>query len=112
MGMPVEKKVRDNRSGGLNDGLTDAKDLLEQAHGLAEQIEGLLTELGHEVAESDNFRVRLARAHTLSLLDQLTELLQPRSSAPPRTVRSCVPHDDDPNAASGVRPGSRVLYAR
>jgi hypothetical protein len=118
MGMALERKTLDDRSRGPHDGRTgasselDPKDLLEQAHGLAAQIEGLLTEVGHEVAESDNFRVRLARAHTLSLLDQLAELLQPRSSVPPPTVRSCGARDEDSTAASAVKPGSRAMFAR
>ena len=118
MGMALERKTLDDRSLNPHDGRSgasmklDPKDLLERAHGLAAQIEGLLTRVGHEVAESDSFRVRLARAHTLSLLDQLAELVQPRTSVPPPTVRSCGPRDEDSTAVSGVRPGSRLIYAR
>jgi hypothetical protein len=113
MGMAVEKKMGDDRTRGLRDGDgKGAQDLLEQAHGLAGQIEALLQDLSREVAESDTFRVRLARAHTLSLLDQLAELLGGRSSMASPSVRNCSPRDDDENASSGVRPGSRNLYAR
>ena len=114
MGMALEKKTGDDRSRALRDEHgKGAQDLVEQAHRLAGQIEALLQDLGGEVAESDAFRVRLARAHTLSLLDQLADLLGPRSSIPSPSVRNCGPRDDeDDNASSGVRPGSRSLYAR
>jgi hypothetical protein len=114
MGMALEKKMGDDRPPGLRDGEgKSAQGLLEQAHRLAGQIEALLQDVGREVTESDNFRVRLARAHTLSLLDQLAELLGARASLPTPGVRNCSPRDeDDGGAASGVRPGSRSLYAR
>jgi hypothetical protein len=102
MAMALDNQAEENRSRSVRGDLMSAKDLLEQAMGLAAQIEGLLTHLGREVPESDTFRVRLARAHTLSLLDQLSELLGPRPSHPP--IRACaVPEEEDENAASGVR---------
>ena len=100
MAMALDNQAKENRSRSVRADLRSAKDLLEQAQALAAQIEELLTQLGREVPESDTYRVRLARAHTLSLLDQLSDLIAPRPSRPP--MRSCAaPGEED--AASGVR---------
>ena len=111
MGMAVEKKGHDHPRV-ARESRASAQDMLEEARSLAAQIEGLLTDLGRDVAESDNFRVRLARAHTLSLLDQLAEMLAPRSRSSSPSVRSVSPREDDENASTGVRPGSRAMFAR
>jgi hypothetical protein len=100
MAMALDDQAKGNRSRSARDDSMSAKDLLEQARALAAQIEELLTHLGREVSESDKYRVRLARAHTLSLLDQLSDMIAPRPSHPP--MRSCAAPDEE-DAASGVR---------
>ena len=74
---------------------------LEEAQELAVQIERLLSNPRADFAEADAFRVRLARAHTLSLLDQLSDLLCPESAS-----RQAL-GDDDTHVASGIRPAWR-----
>jgi hypothetical protein len=102
MAMAFDSKPKDDRSR-VNE-WASASDLLEKAHALAGEIEQLLTEVGHEAGESNAFRVRLARAHTLSLLDQLAELLGTRSSGYGPGVHGCPPaRDEDGEATSGVR---------
>ena len=93
---------------GRGDDVVGPSEMLEQAHALASEIEGLLTSVSQEVANSDSFRVRLARAHTLSLLDQLSELIGQRPSSPGPSVRSAAPRDrdNDDQATSGVRRAS------
>jgi hypothetical protein len=76
------------------------RQLLEQAQGLAIQIERLLTSPGCQTPDSDALRIRLARAHTLSLLDELSELLEPQRAKPGSSVR--VPRDEEGDA-SGIR---------
>ncbi len=74
---------------------------LEKAQELALQIEQLLATVGGDVPDSDTFRVRLARAHALSLLDELSVLLRPArgpSGAP------CAPRETDEDASSTIRP--------
>jgi len=81
------------------------RELLEEAHTLAMQIERVLASPSCQMSESEAFRVRLARAHTLSLLDQLAELLAPRltrDSSPPQSP----PLRDDGDSVSGVRRAS------
>jgi hypothetical protein len=56
-------------------------DLLEQARALAAQVDRLLVNAGEKVLPADAFRVRLARAHALSLLDQLSELVDETSKS-------------------------------
>jgi hypothetical protein len=80
------------------------RELLEEAQGLAVQIERLLTSPGCQTTDSDTLRIRLARAHTLSLLDQLSELLEPVSTKPGSGLRA--PRDENGDAASGVRRAS------
>ncbi len=107
MSMAFDKRPKDSRARSTrDDDATSAKELLEQAQALAMQIEGLLMRFGQEDGHCDAFRVRLARAHTLSLLDQLTDLMGDRPSMMPGpAVRSCAAADtsDEENAASGVR---------
>lgn len=108
MGMALENKAKDDpgRSGdsrSTRDDVASARELLEQAQELAAQIEGLLTKLGQSGSDADTFRVRLARAHTLSLLDQLSELIGPRPSGYGPAVADRGPREDDENATSGVR---------
>ena len=100
MAMALDDQAKENRSRSLRSDSTSSKDLLEQAQALAGQIDELLTHLGRQVSESDAFRVRLARAHTLSLLDQLSDMIAPRPSHPP--MRSCAAPDEE-DAVSGVR---------
>jgi hypothetical protein len=105
MSMAFDKQPKDSRARTTRDDATSAKELLEQAQALAMQIESLLMRFGQE-GQCDAFRVRLARAHTLSLLDQLTDLMGDRPSIMPGpAVRSCAAADtsDEENAASGVR---------
>jgi hypothetical protein len=94
-----------NPRGRVRDEVPSPKELLEQAHELASEIEGLLTSLSRGIADADTFRVRLARAHTLSLLDQLAELIGSRQSAhgPAARSRGTLDRDEDENASSGVR---------
>jgi hypothetical protein len=105
MSMSFEKSVEDHAARNVRDDAASPQDRLERAHVLASEIDGLLNAVSHELADTDNFRVRLARAHTLSLLDQLAELIGTRGSADGPTVRSCATRDrtDDENATSGVR---------
>jgi hypothetical protein len=78
--MALHNKANDNRPHGLRDEPARAGELLEHARSLAMQIERLLDDLGHQIDSPDSFKVRLARAHTLGLLDQLSELAGPRTS--------------------------------
>ena len=105
MHVSFDDQAKNPRARTVRDDAPSAKELLEQAHALASEIEGLLTGLSRGVADADTFRVRLARAHTLSLLDQLAELIGTRPSGHGPAVRSCgsIDLDDDENAASGVR---------
>jgi hypothetical protein len=79
------------------------RETLEEAQDLAVQIERLLSNPRCDFSEADAFRVRLARAHTLSLLDQLSELLGPEESGLRQTLRD----DDAAHVASGIRPAWR-----
>jgi hypothetical protein len=97
-----------SRNDGFDDGReSDAtRELLEEAQTLAVQIERLLASPSCQLCEAEAFRVRLARAHTLSLLDQLSELLGPRQSqrAAEPSVRG--PRSEGDNAVSGIRPAT------
>jgi len=55
---------------------TISRDVAERAEVLVVQLVALLTTLGDEVSASDSFRVRLAKAHALSTLDELSEVLR------------------------------------
>ena len=79
-----------------------SRSLLEEAHLLATQIERLLNSPSCELSDSETFRVRLARAHTLSLLDQLSDLLGPTRAKP--GLRSTATRDDDETSASPALP--------
>jgi len=57
--------------------------MAEQAEVLVVQLVALLTTLGDEVTTSDSFRVRLAKAHALSTLDELSEVLRHLATDPP-----------------------------
>ena len=112
MGMSRDDQAKEehSRDRDTDEDSMSTREALERAQELAEQVEDLLTHLGQEVADSDTIRVRLARAHTLSLLDQLSELLGPRSSVA-RFATSYGPalptftfREDDEDTASGVRP--------
>jgi hypothetical protein len=105
MTISFEEQTKNPRGRITREDVPSAKELLEQAHALASEVEGLLTKLSRGVADADTFRVRLARAHTLSLLDQLAELIGTRPSGHGPAVRNCGTLDrgDDENAASGVR---------
>jgi hypothetical protein len=75
-----------------------AREALEQALELAVQIDRLLTSPPCTLPEVDAFRIRLARAHTLSLLDQLAELIGPLESTTRLASR-----DDEDGGSSGIR---------
>ncbi|SRR5258708_6376957 len=92
-----EDRVRPVRGGGAT-----TRELLEEAQCLAVQIEHLLTSPRCQTGDSDTLRIRLARAHTLSLLDQLWELLEPVSAKPGSGVRARR-DDQDGDATSGIR---------
>jgi hypothetical protein len=105
MNISFEDQPKNLRGRAIREEVPSAKEILEQAHALASEVEGLLTTLSRGVADADTFRVRLARAHTLSLLDQLAELIGTRASGHGPAVRNCstLDRDEDDNAASGVR---------
>jgi hypothetical protein len=102
--MAFEHDTTESYGRSRSQGAAAVRETLEEAQQLAAQIERLLTSPRCTFPETDAFRVRLARAHTLSLLDQLSELLGPGESAPGtrRTVR-----DEDAHATSGIRPAWR-----
>jgi len=84
----------------------EARSALEDALALAHQIDRLLNAASAASPDSDAFRVRLARAHTLSLVDQLSELVGSRTSALPPTasgVHELAPQRDDDGQANGTR---------
>jgi hypothetical protein len=95
----------DNEARHRLDDASDVRGALEEAQALATQAEQLLAKLSQERADSNSFRIRLARAHALSLLDQLSELLEVRSSGYGPAVRDCPAPADDDDAVSGVRQG-------
>ena len=105
MNISSEDQAKHPRGRSTRDEVPSPKELLEEAHALASEIEGLLMTLSRGIADVDTFRVRLARAHTLSLLDQLAELIGTRPSGHGPAVRNCgtLDRDEDENAASGVR---------
>jgi len=100
MGTAREDDVKDDRARPGRPGMT-TREILEEARALAVQIERLLTNPGCQTTDSDTLRIRLARAHTLSLLDQLSELLEPVSV--PRAPAVRTPRDDDGDGPSGIR---------
>src|SRR4051794_8418052 len=73
----VQKKSRSPRA------------LLEEAQDLAVRIENLLESPVHDGDEASAFRLRLARAHTLGLLDQLEELVGPAFGRGGPGLRDC-----------------------
>jgi hypothetical protein len=93
--------VNEHRPGLVRGGAITTREVLEEAQGLAVQIESLLTSPSCQTTDSNTLRIRLARAHTLSLLDQLSELLEPVSAPPASSVRA--PHTEDSDAISGIR---------
>jgi hypothetical protein len=101
MGTAREDDVKEDRARAVRGGGPTTRDLLQEAQGLAVQIEQLLTSPGCQTADSDTLRIRLARAHTLSLLDQLSELLEPISAKPGSSVRA--PREEDVDTTSGIR---------
>jgi hypothetical protein len=102
--MAFEPEVTERYSRNRSQSVASVRETLAEAQELAVQIERLLTSPRCDFPEADSFRVRLARAHTLSLLDQLSELLGPEDSAPGtrRTLR-----DDETHTSSGIRPAWR-----
>ena len=101
MGKAREDDVKEDRARVVRGGGMTTRELLEEAQGLAVQIERLLTSPGCQTTDSGTLRIRLARAHTLSLLDQLSELLEPVSAKPGSSVRA--PQGEDGDSASGIR---------
>ena len=101
MGTARENEVGEDRAKVLRPGGLSTRELLEEAQALAVQIEHLLTSPGCQTTDSDTLRIRLARAHTLSLLDQLSELLEPVSAKPGSSVRA--PRDEEGDAPSATR---------
>src|SRR5262249_11231183 len=75
MNTSFEDQAKNTRGRAARNEVPSSKEILEQAHALASEIEELLMTLSRGIADADTFRVRLARAHTLSLLDQLAELI-------------------------------------
>ncbi|HKQ69207.1 MAG TPA: hypothetical protein VJT73_07705 [Polyangiaceae bacterium] len=71
------ERSRADQSGMANarEPVASARAMLEDAQALTLQVERLLAHPSFQSAESDTFRVRLARAHCLSLLDQISELM-------------------------------------
>lgn len=102
--MAFEHETTESSGRSRSQSAAAVREILEEAQELAAQIERLLTSPRCNFPESDAFRVRLARAHTLSLLDQLSELLGPEDSGP-GTHRAL--RDDDTHASSGIRPAWR-----
>jgi hypothetical protein len=102
--MAFEHEMAESYSRSRSQSASAVRETLQEAQELAAQIERLLTSPRCSFAEADAFRVRLARAHTLSLLDQLSELLGPEESGSGsrRPLR-----DDDAHAGSGIRPAWR-----
>jgi hypothetical protein len=101
--MALEHEAKQSFGRSSFQSVTEVRETLEEAQDLAVQIERLLSNPRCNFAEADAFRVRLARAHTLSLLDQLSDMLGPEVSAP----RSALREDDDNHVASGIRPAWR-----
>jgi hypothetical protein len=87
-------------------------EVLEKAHAMAKQIERLLMSPSCHMPSSDTFRIRLARAHALSLLDQLSELVSRRPSDRPSDdgarMARCRPGEDADTTVSGVHPASSL----
>ena len=82
-------------------------EVLQKAHAMAMQIEKLLMNPACSIPSADTFRVRLARAHALSLLDQLSELVSRRQPEDgPRLARARVAEDEE-TSLSGVHPSLR-----
>ena len=102
--MRLDGEVENHRSG-----IADARSALEDALALAVRIEQLLSEAAPRCPENDAFRVRLARAHTLGLVDQLSELTGTRSSAAPPRPSGIWPSaaeldgDDEETVRTGAR---------
>jgi hypothetical protein len=94
----------------LRAGATNVRDVLEEAQALAARAEQLLANLSQDRGEANAFRIRLARAHALSLLDQLSELLEVRPAGYGPPVRDCAAPIEDEDSISGVRqaPWSRA----
>jgi hypothetical protein len=77
------------------------RELIQETQVLAARIRRLLEDPICEKCTSELIRVRMARAHTLSLLDELAELADPREHGP---VKAVARNDDKTDgAASEVR---------
>jgi hypothetical protein len=77
------------------DGGAGATTPLEEAQSLAVRIDALLENALGQAPEASAFRMRLARAHALGLLDQLGELLSPVSGGVTPGLRSCIPREPE-----------------
>jgi hypothetical protein len=91
--------------------------LLKEAQTLAIQIETLLERQVHAADEACVFRLRLARAHALGLLDQLEELVGPAYGRTGPGVQDCRPSkppESGERSRSGVvtRPSGVVSRSR
>ena len=86
----------------IRDRASEVRAALEEAHALATEAEQLLATVSQDRTDSNTFRIRLARAHALSLLDQLSELLEARPSDHGPAVRDC-PAPTGDEAVSGLR---------
>src|SRR3954471_16392485 len=91
----VQKKPRSTRA------------LLEEAQELAVRIESLLGSPVHDGEEACAFRLRLARAHTLGLLDQLEELVGPAFGRGGPGLRDCRSSDPVESGERGRTRGAR-----
>ena len=77
------------------------RELIHETQVLAARIERLLDDPICEECTSELIRIRMARAHTLSLLHELAELVDPRDRGP---VKAVARQDDKTDgAASEVR---------
>ncbi len=104
MALAHSEKLNDERLRVLREtAASSTREQLEKAQMLALQIERLLVNAGGDVPDSDTFRIRLARAHTLSLLDEISALLRPERGP---GVAACESVDGEENTASGIRPVS------
>jgi hypothetical protein len=110
MAMAFDNEAKHDPLRALRDETTNVREVLEEAQALATQAEQLLANLSQDRGDANTFRIRLARAHALSLLDQLSELLEARPSGFGPPVRDCAAPIEDEDSISGVRqaPWSRA----